>query len=66
METIDTLFHPPADEAISGAWRLDPSRSSVEFRVPKFWRLVTVSGHFDAYHGRLDDSPEYQNIEVRN
>jgi polyisoprenoid-binding protein YceI len=58
METIDTLFHPPADEAIGGAWRLDPARSSVEFRVPKFWGLVTITGHFDAYRGRLDLSAD--------
>ena len=58
METIDTLFHPPADEAIGGAWRLDPARSSVEFRVPNFWHLMKVHGHFDDYRGRLDLSAD--------
>src|SRR3954454_23293669 len=35
-------------------WRLDPARSSVEFRVKTFWGLVTVKGHFERYAGRLD------------
>jgi polyisoprenoid-binding protein YceI len=39
---------------ISGRWRLDPQRSSVEFRAEKFWGLVTVKGHFDDYEGQLD------------
>jgi polyisoprenoid-binding protein YceI len=39
---------------ISGSWRLDPQRSSAEFRVGHVWGLVTVKGHFDDYHGRLD------------
>jgi polyisoprenoid-binding protein YceI len=41
-------------ETIGGSWRLDPQRSSVEFRVCKFWGLVTVTGSFDDYEGQLD------------
>lgn len=41
-------------ELISGSWRLDPRRSSVEFRVRTFWGLGTVSGHFGDYQGVLD------------
>ena len=41
-------------ETISGTWRLDPLRSSVEFRVGHFWGLATVSGSFDEYGGQLD------------
>jgi polyisoprenoid-binding protein YceI len=35
-------------------WRIDPSRSSVEFRTPTFWGLVTVKGRFARYDGTLD------------
>jgi len=43
-----------ADGLATGTWRLDPARSSVEFHVPHFYGLMTVKGHFDSYHGRLD------------
>jgi polyisoprenoid-binding protein YceI len=35
-------------------WRIDPARSSVEFRTPTFWGLVTVKGRFERYDGTLD------------
>ena len=35
-------------------WRIDPTRSSVEFRVRSFWGLVTVNGNFERYDGTLD------------
>ena len=38
----------------SGAWRLDLTGSSVEFRVRHFYGLMTVRGHFDAYAGVVD------------
>jgi polyisoprenoid-binding protein YceI len=40
-------------------WRLDPSRSSVEFQVRHFYGLMTVKGRFDRYQGtlRLDAQP---------
>ncbi|HUO75142.1 MAG TPA: YceI family protein [Solirubrobacteraceae bacterium] len=34
-------------------WRIDPTRSAVEFRVPTLWGLATVKGHFDRYDGTL-------------
>lgn len=37
----------------SGVWRLDPARSSVEFRVPNFWGLSAVKGRFERYEGKL-------------
>jgi polyisoprenoid-binding protein YceI len=37
-----------------GRWRLDPSASSVEFRVPHFWGLVTVKGRFERLDGYLE------------
>ncbi|MEA2136174.1 MAG: hypothetical protein QOC68_4083 [Solirubrobacteraceae bacterium] len=38
----------------TGTWRLDPSRSSVEFHVPHFYGLMTVKGRFDRYRSSLD------------
>jgi polyisoprenoid-binding protein YceI len=44
----------PGGDLATGAWRLDPARSSVEFQVPHFYGLMTVKGHFDRYEGTLD------------
>lgn len=41
-------------------WVVDPAASSAEFRVPHFWGLVKVKGHFDRFDGWLevdDDGP---------
>ncbi len=38
----------------TGAWRLDPAHSSIEFHVPHFWGLMTVKGRFERYEGTLD------------
>jgi polyisoprenoid-binding protein YceI len=35
-------------------WRIDPSRSTVEFEVPVLGGLMKVRGGFDRYDGRLD------------
>jgi polyisoprenoid-binding protein YceI len=35
-------------------WRIDPTRSRVEFRTPTFWGLMTVQGRFAGYDGTLD------------
>ena len=35
-------------------WRIDPTRSQVEFRTPTFWGLITVKGRFENYDGTLD------------
>jgi polyisoprenoid-binding protein YceI len=35
-------------------WRIDPTRSSVEFHVPNFWGLATVKGRFERYDGTLE------------
>jgi polyisoprenoid-binding protein YceI len=35
-------------------WRIDPARSSVEFRTLTFWGMVTVRGRFARYDGTLD------------
>lgn len=34
-------------------WRIDPSRSSVEFQAPNLWSLQTVKGRFERYDGTL-------------
>ena len=35
-------------------WVVDPAQSSAEFRVPHFWGLVKVKGHFDRIGGWLE------------
>jgi polyisoprenoid-binding protein YceI len=35
-------------------WRLDPSASTAEFRVPHFWGLITVKGGFKRLDGYLE------------
>ena len=42
------------EDLSTGVWVLDPTRSSVEFRVPNFWGLAKVKGHFARYEGKLD------------
>jgi polyisoprenoid-binding protein YceI len=39
-------------------WRLDQTRSSVEFHVPHLYGLMTVKGHFERYEGTLDRRSE--------
>src|SRR4051794_665837 len=34
-------------------WRLDPSASTAEFRVPMLWGLSSVAGRFQRFDGRL-------------
>jgi polyisoprenoid-binding protein YceI len=38
----------------TGAWQLDPVRSSIEFQVPHFYGLMTVKGRFARYQGTLN------------
>ena len=44
--------HPP--DTRTTRWRLDPSRSSIEFRVGHLWGMSTVKGTFTRYRGTLD------------
>jgi polyisoprenoid-binding protein YceI len=44
---------PTASPIATGAWRPDPTRSSVEFHVRHFYGLVTVKGQFAGYAGTL-------------
>jgi polyisoprenoid-binding protein YceI len=41
------------DQRAVTRWRLDPAASSAEFRVPHYWGLVTVRGHFERFDGWL-------------
>jgi polyisoprenoid-binding protein YceI len=51
----DTITKPTGvDTAVQGRWRLDPTRSSVEFRTPTFWGRATVDGRFERAEGSLD------------
>jgi polyisoprenoid-binding protein YceI len=34
-------------------WRIDPDRSSVQFRAKTFWGITTVKGRFARYEGTL-------------
>jgi polyisoprenoid-binding protein YceI len=53
--SIDTLTTPIVTPSIpQGRWRIDPTRSSVEFRTPTLWGLATVTGRFKRYEGTLD------------
>jgi polyisoprenoid-binding protein YceI len=50
-----TTPRPTAVHSIENTrWRIDPSRSRIEFRTPTFWGLVTVRGRFEHYDGTLD------------
>ena len=43
-------------------WRLDPSGSSAEFRVPNFWGLTSDKGRFQRLDGwlELDDDHRWR------
>jgi polyisoprenoid-binding protein YceI len=49
--TPETTF--AHDLSAGRSWRLDSARSQAEFRVPHFWGLATVKGHFKHLDGWL-------------
>ena len=53
MRTTSTPVPAATAALAAGTWRLDRSRSSVEFHVPNFYGLMTVKGRFDRYEGTL-------------
>jgi polyisoprenoid-binding protein YceI len=53
MSATDQMTSPATPSA-TGTWRLDPTRSSVEFHVRHFYGLMTVKGEFADYEGTLD------------
>ncbi|MHB1539495.1 MAG: YceI family protein [Solirubrobacteraceae bacterium] len=52
--TSETPMAAATARLANGSWRLDPARSSVAFRVPHFYGLMTVEGEFADYEGTLD------------
>ena len=54
MSTTDLSTSGASAQITDGAWRLDPTRSSVEFYVRHFYGLMTVKGSFASYDGTLD------------
>ena len=53
--STETATDPIDNQSIpQGRWRIDPTRSSVEFRTPTLWGLATVRGRFETYEGTLD------------
>src|SRR6188472_3283395 len=46
--------HVATPRVETSRWRIDPERSSVEFRARTFWGLMTVKGRFGRYDGWLD------------
>ena len=53
MSATDQITSPTAP-SVTGTWRLDPTRSSVEFHVRHFYGLMIVKGAFADYEGTLD------------
>jgi polyisoprenoid-binding protein YceI len=51
---VDFLHAPYALGVAAGRWTLDPTRSSLEFRVPHCFGLSTVKGRFTRFDGALD------------
>jgi polyisoprenoid-binding protein YceI len=60
----DTMNDTSPTQALTplanGRWRLDPSASTAEFRVPHFWGLVTVRGHFERLSGSIETDDDQQ------
>ena len=53
--STDTLTQPPDTQSVPlEHWRIDPTRSSVEFHAQTLWGLATVEGRFERYDGTLD------------
>jgi polyisoprenoid-binding protein YceI len=58
-----TTIHSAQDtRQLAGTWRLDPSGSSAEFRVPNFWGLTSDKGRFPRLDGLLevDDDDQWR------
>src|ERR1700761_506714 len=53
--STDTITKTSDTKSLAeGRWRIDPSRSRVEFRTPTLWGLAAVNGQFERYDGTLD------------
>jgi polyisoprenoid-binding protein YceI len=58
MASAITTATGAAARTVTGRWRLDPARSSIEFHVRHFYGAMTVKGHFSRYQGSLDLSAD--------
>ena len=58
MSTVQSLSTIQSTDLTTSAWRLNPERSSVEFRVGHLWGLGTVNGRFESYEGALNLAAE--------
>jgi polyisoprenoid-binding protein YceI len=45
-------------------WKVDPTRSTIEFAAKSFWGLMTVRGRFDRFDGSYEVGPEGITIEL--
>jgi polyisoprenoid-binding protein YceI len=63
MNTAPTSTEPDEPTAVR-QWTLGPTNSTVEFRVPHFWGLITVKGHFDRFEGTYTVKPDSRRIEL--
>ena len=48
--------HIDNSEVENTRWRIDPARSSIEFRVHHFYGLQTINGRFERYNGIFQPS----------
>jgi polyisoprenoid-binding protein YceI len=58
LETDQGIVRVP-----TGTWTVDPSHSSVEFRI-KHMMISTVRGHFGEFEGTIEAAPEYRDSRV--
>jgi polyisoprenoid-binding protein YceI len=58
---MSTTYSAQDSQQLAGTrWRLDPSRSSAEFRVPNVWGLVSHKGRFQRLDGWLEVDDDHQ------
>jgi len=55
-----THFAQDSQQLAGTRWRLDPSGSSAEFRVPYLWGLASVKGRFHDLEGWLEVDDDHQ------
>ena len=58
LETDQGIVRVP-----TGTWTVDPSHSSVEFRI-KHMMISTVRGHFGEFEGTIEAAAEYRDSKV--
>jgi polyisoprenoid-binding protein YceI len=51
-------------DAPKRTWKVDPSRSTVDFSVPTAWGLATAKGRFHSFDGSYTNGPDGPEIEL--